>query len=113
MNYRVGLPGWRLLGRMGVKLLVRVNVHFDKDTGTYWADSPNLRGLVVAAATLEELRQEAVMAASGLLDLDMTHHDKILISTLSARQRSIPTVGRGAGRDGRDGVSRCSACVIT
>lgn len=90
MNYRVGLPGWRLLGRMGVKLLVRVNVHFDKDTGTYWADSPDLRGLVVAAATLEELRQEAVTAASELLDLAMNHHDHLDVALRLRDELHIP-----------------------
>lgn len=90
MNYRVGLPGWRLLGRIGVKLLVRVNIHFDPEAGSYWADSPDLRGLVVAAPTLEELRQEAVIAASGLLDLAMTHRDHLDVAVRLRDELHIP-----------------------
>jgi predicted RNase H-like HicB family nuclease len=67
--YRVGFPFWKVAARMGVPVLVRVNVHADAETKSYWADSPDLDGLVVSGATLEELRQEVAGAASGLLQL--------------------------------------------
>lgn len=67
--YRVGFLGWKLAARIGVPLLVRVQVHFDEETHSYWADSPDLDGLVVAGKTLEELRAEAISAAGELLAL--------------------------------------------
>lgn len=53
--YRVGNPFWRLLARLGVPLVLRVDVMFDGETGVYVATSPDLRGLVTEAPTKEEL----------------------------------------------------------
>lgn len=69
MDYRVGMPGWRLAARLGARLCVRVDVHFDPETKSYWAESPDLRGLVVTGKTFEELRDETVAAASSLLEI--------------------------------------------
>lgn len=70
MHYRVGLPGWRTLGRLGASLYFRVKVYRDDEAGVYWAESPDLRGLVIEAATLEELFREVNFGASELLRLD-------------------------------------------
>lgn len=67
--YRVGLPGWKIAARLGVPLKVRVNVHRDDESATYWADSPDLDGLVVAGNTLDELHGEVVSASHALLEL--------------------------------------------
>ena len=48
---------------------IRVNVYFDAKVQRFWADSPDLDGLTVEAATRDELRQEAQWAAETLLDL--------------------------------------------
>ena len=69
--YRVGLPGWKLAARFGVPMLVRVNIHRDADSTTYWADSPDLDGLVVSGQTLDELRLEIRSAAEALLELEV------------------------------------------
>lgn len=53
--YRVGNPFWRLLARLGIPLVVRVDVVYDKDANVYVATSPDLRGLVAEAKTKEEL----------------------------------------------------------
>lgn len=75
MNYRVGMPGWRTLARLGVDLYARVDVHFDADVKSYWAESPDLRGLVVSGNTLEELRAEVAAAGAVLLELELGGHD--------------------------------------
>lgn len=65
--YRVGWPLWKVAARLDVPLLVRVHVHLDKESQSYWADSPDLDGLVVSGKDLDELHQEVVSATNLLL----------------------------------------------
>lgn len=69
--YRVGFPGWKLAARFGVPLLVRVHVHLDKESKSFWADSPDLDGLIVSGRNLDELRSEVNLAAGELLGLEV------------------------------------------
>jgi predicted RNase H-like HicB family nuclease len=48
---------------------LRVNVYYSPEARGYWANSPDLDGLAVAADTRDELMQEAQWAAETLLDL--------------------------------------------
>ena len=48
---------------------IRVNVYFDREVQRFWADSPDLDGLTVEAASRDELRQEAMWAAETLMEL--------------------------------------------
>lgn len=68
MNYRVGMPGWRLAARVGAHLYFRVNVQRDAEAGVYCATSPDIVGLVIEAATLDELVREIRDGAADLLD---------------------------------------------
>jgi len=54
---------------MGLPIMVRVHVHHDTETNSYWADSPDLDGLVVSGANLDELRSEVMAASNELLSL--------------------------------------------
>jgi predicted RNase H-like HicB family nuclease len=72
--YRVGLPLWKTAARLGVPVLVRVHVHQDKESGTFWADSPDLDGLVVSGSTLDELHKEVTSAADTLLEMAIDGH---------------------------------------
>jgi len=74
LMYRVGFPGWKIAARLGVPLCLRITIHFDRETNSYWADSPDLRGLVVTGDTLDELRQEARDAAGVLLEMSLDGH---------------------------------------
>ena len=67
--YRVGFPGWKIAARLGVPVLIRFQVHYDDESKSFWADSPDLDGLVVSGGDLDELRSEAVSAAGELLSL--------------------------------------------
>jgi len=49
--------------------LVRVHVFYDADVREFWANSPDLDGLVVTGRTREELQEEARVAAGTLLEL--------------------------------------------
>ncbi len=53
--YRVGFPGWKLAARMGVPVLIRLHVVKDDEAGVLIATSPDLRGLVAEAKTVEDL----------------------------------------------------------
>lgn len=68
MSYRVGLPFWKVAARVGVPLKLVVCIHRDDEAGVYFAHSPDLRGLVVEAETLDALRSEVRSAASELLE---------------------------------------------
>ena len=72
--YRVGFPLWKAAARMGVPVLVRVHVHHDRESNSYWADSPDLDGLVVSGQTLDEVRKEVTAAADVLLELAINGH---------------------------------------
>jgi predicted RNase H-like HicB family nuclease len=74
MSYRVGFPFWKTAAKMGCSLKMIVCIHKDAEAGVYFAHSPDLRGLVVEAATLEELREEVRSAAPALLDLALGGH---------------------------------------
>lgn len=50
--------------------LVRVNVYFDAEVDGFWANSPDLDGLVVTGSTRGELQEEARAAAATLLELE-------------------------------------------
>lgn len=70
-GYRVGWPLWKALAKQGVTLRFKVNVHFDEESKSFWADSPDIDGLVVSAANLDDLRAESLAAAKDLLDLQI------------------------------------------
>ena len=74
--YRVGYPGWKFAAQIGVPVRLRVNIHFDAESGTYWAESPDLDGLVVSGADLDEIKSESLAAAGELLDLALKHRPK-------------------------------------
>lgn len=87
---RVGSTCWKLFARLGMHIRVRVNVHFDADSKTFWADSPDLDGLVVSGATPEELAREVHLAATELLELQLSGHvrkDAIVV------KESFPAMG--------------------
>jgi predicted RNase H-like HicB family nuclease len=67
--YRAGLPGWKFLAKLGVPVLVRVQVMYDDEVKSYWATSPDLDGLAVSGSTLDELKAEAMAACQELLEL--------------------------------------------
>jgi len=53
--YPAGWPLWKLLARLGVPIVVKINVLHDDDAGVYVATSTNLRGLVAEAPSKDAL----------------------------------------------------------
>lgn len=56
---------------MGVPVRLRVNIRQDLEANVYIAESPDLAGLVVEAHTMDEIKSEALAAASILLELEL------------------------------------------
>jgi len=69
MNYRAGLPGWKLAARLGVPIGFVITVHFDPEANAYWASSDELDGLVVSGDSLDEVYRESLSAAELLLEM--------------------------------------------
>lgn len=69
--YRVGMPGWKLAAKLGVPMLVRVDVHYDPEAKSYWTTSPDLDGLIVTGNSIDELLHEAKLGIDGLMELEL------------------------------------------
>ena len=67
--YRVGFPGWKIAARIGIPMLVRIDVHYDAEAKSYWTTSPDLVGLIVTGNTIDELLHEAKIGIDGLMEL--------------------------------------------
>ena len=65
--YRIGFPGWKIAARLGVRLLLRVEVVRDDVAGVFVATSPDLPGLVAEAKTANELIQSVYDCAEMLI----------------------------------------------
>ena len=76
--YPLNWPLSMLFASLGVPLLIKVEVMFDNEANVYVATSPTVHGLVVEAATLDEIRNEVEMALPELLNLN--HLDNKLLS---------------------------------
>lgn len=53
--YPAFFPGWKLLARLGMPILFRLQVRHDLEAGVYIATSPDLAGLVVESPSVEAL----------------------------------------------------------
>lgn len=69
--YRVGFPGWKFAARAGLTLQVRVEVHYDPEVKSYWTSSPDLKGLVVTANTLDDLMRETKSGIDDLMEFEL------------------------------------------
>jgi hypothetical protein len=67
MVYRVGLPGWKIAARAGFGVKLRVDVIHDEEANVFIATSPDLRGLVAEAETLDELVSNIKAGARDLM----------------------------------------------
>lgn len=88
-GYRVGLPLWRLAARVGVPMTIKVLVHSDKESGTYWAEGVGLRGLVVTGKDLDELHEECTNAIEELMRLELKGHTPSTIEQRMAFQQGF------------------------
>ena len=86
MFYRVGLPFWKIASAIGIPLMVRVNAFHDKEANVFVATSPDLKGLVAEAETLDALEREVTSTAIGLLSFYVSRDlQKNIFSELRVR----------------------------
>ena len=67
--YRVGLPFWKLAARLGLPLLIRIQVMHDHEACVYIATSTDLPGLVAESSDLEQL----MLAVHDCADMLIEH----------------------------------------
>jgi hypothetical protein len=87
--YRVGFPLWKLATRLGMPLLVKLEVLHDKNARVFVVTSPDLRGLVVEApdnTRAEEMHKEIHVC----IDLLMTE-----LLSRAPKARSVTTAWPG------------------
>jgi predicted RNase H-like HicB family nuclease len=68
-----------------------VAVHYDTESKTFWADNPDLDGLVVAGATPAELAREIHAAATTLIELQLAGRQ--LSPSAIVAKKSFPAAG--------------------
>lgn len=69
--YRVGWPGWKIAGRFGVPLLIRLEVLSDKDAHVYVVTSRDLPGMIAEVpfgSSVEEMHRHINDCALLLLE---------------------------------------------
>ena len=71
LHYRVGLPGWKLVARVGLPLSFRAYVRKDREANVFFATSPDIDGLVVEGDSLDELMSEVMSAAGALVEMEL------------------------------------------
>lgn len=68
--YRLGWSFATLLAKIGIPLLIKVDIIHDDGANVYIATSSDLKGLVVEANTLDELEKEVLELVPELLALN-------------------------------------------
>ncbi|ETD67736.1 hypothetical protein V757_10995 [Pelistega indica] len=78
-KYRVGLPFWRSLARMGITLSVMIEVLHDNEANVFVVTSPNLHGLIVEASDIKALLHEIHSSIDELLYEELSHQVNVNI----------------------------------
>ena len=76
--YPFNWPLSKELAKFGIPLLIIIKVEFDKEANVYIATSPSVKGLVVEAETLDEIKNEVELVLPELLSImhkDGNSHD--------------------------------------
>lgn len=87
--YRLGWCFATFLAKLGMPLLIKVEIIHDDEANVYVATSSDLKGLVVEAETLDELEKEVLELVPELLALDSSALRTKAATHLSFIQRPI------------------------
>lgn len=68
--YRLGWPLGRVFARFGLPAVIRIEAIHDDEAGVFVATSPDVRGLVIEADTLEEVANEVRLVLPDLLGFE-------------------------------------------
>ena len=86
--YRLKWPFARFVASLGFRLSIKINVVFDEEANVYIATSHDLKGLVVEAETLDELKQEVALLIPEMISLNMPNLRGVKMSTFPLFERS-------------------------
>ncbi len=68
--YPLNWPLSMFVASLGVPLVIKIEVEYDADANVYVATSPSVRGLVVEASTLDQIRSEVEAVLPELLEIN-------------------------------------------
>lgn len=68
--YPLNWPLSMFVASLGVPLVIKIEVEYDADANVYVATSPSVRGLVVEASTLDQIRSEVEAVLPDLLEVN-------------------------------------------
>jgi|GEM_PF-1101110 len=88
MRYRVGLPLWQVIAKLGFKLRLRVVAKYDPDAKCYYVAFSDLKGLNTYAESLDLLRANINECAKLLLDDYVKDMSKVSVSM------EVPILGK-------------------
>jgi len=87
MNYPITYPLANLFSLLGAKLVIRIDFIHDKEADVFIATSKDIQGLVIEAASYEELQSEIKEAIATLSELSNSknniHTDVLLIDRIA------------------------------
>lgn len=86
--YRLKWPFARFFASLGFSLSIKINVVFDEEANVYVATSNDLKGLVVEAETLDELKQEVALLIPEMISLNMPNLKGVKTPTFPLFERS-------------------------
>lgn len=67
--YRYGWPLSNLAAKLGIPIVIKLEIEHDTETNVWIATSPDLRGLVLEAESVPDLIKEAHLVVPELLRL--------------------------------------------
>ena len=87
--YRLGWYFATWLAKMGIPLLIKVDIIRDDEANVYVATSTDLKGLVIEAQTLDELEKEVFELVPELLALNYSALYEKAATHLSFSQQPV------------------------
>lgn len=69
--YPAGVFGWKVAARLGLPIVVKYQIGFDKEANVHIGRSVNLKGVHAEGETLEELFNNIKCATEDILEIEM------------------------------------------
>lgn len=69
--YPAGVIGWKVAARLGLPIVVKYQIGFDKEANVHIGHSVNLKGIFVEGETLDELFNNIRLATEDILEIEM------------------------------------------
>ena len=77
--YPAGVFGWKVAARLGLPIVVKYQISFDKEANVHIGHSVNLKGIFAEGETIDELFENIKLATEDMLDIEM-HGKEVAIT---------------------------------